>query len=191
VADEVRERLGVDPAVFAPSTESAIEDCEEMLLQSLPGPGKNLPVEVPLEEFELVAGLDPQELRILSNFLVKESFAAGATIIKEGDIADSLYFVVGGSVDVGVAGDRREAETHLACVDAGNVVGEPALLSNRRRTADVIAMTTVSARVLTAVDVALIARSHPRIHAKLIAALGESLSERLRRANAVIASPMR
>jgi CRP-like cAMP-binding protein len=54
----------------------------------------------------------------------------------------------------------------------------------------VIAATPVSAWVLTAADVSSIARSHPRI-AKLIAAVGESLSERLRRANAVIASLMR
>jgi hypothetical protein len=39
------------------------------MLLPLPGLGKNLPAEVPLEDFELVAGLDPQELRILSNFL--------------------------------------------------------------------------------------------------------------------------
>jgi hypothetical protein len=100
-------------------------------------------------------------------------------------------FVVGGSVDVCVAPDRQEPEARLACVDAGSVVGELALLSNRRRTADEIAVTTVSARVLTAADFALIARSHPRIHAKLIAAVGESLSDRLWRANAVIASLMR
>jgi CRP-like cAMP-binding protein len=55
----------------------------------------------------------------------------------------------------------------------------------------VIAATPVSAWVLTAADVSSMARSHPRIHAKLIAAVGESLSERLRRANAVIASLMR
>jgi CRP-like cAMP-binding protein len=79
----------------------------------------------------------------------------------------------------------------LATVDAGNVVGELALLSNRRRTADVIAATAVEALVLQASDFAAIARSHPKIHAELIAAVGESLSERLRRANAVILSLMR
>jgi glutaminase len=191
VADEVRERLGLDPSVFAPSAESALEDSEEMLLQSLAGPERNPPAEVPLEEFELVADLDLQELRILSGFLMKETFAAGETMVKEGDPAESLYFVVSGSVDVCLARDHHETRTRLACVDAGNVVGELALLSNRRRTADVIAATMVSARVLAAADVSSIARSHPRIHAKLIAAVGESLSERLRRANTVIASLMR
>jgi CRP-like cAMP-binding protein len=119
---------------------------------------------------------------------MKETFAAGETIIKEGDIADSLYFLVGGSVDVYVAREGDETRPRLASIDAGNVVGELALLSNRRRTADVIAVTTVSAWVLTAADVLSIARRHPQIHAKLIAAVGESLSERLRRANAVILS---
>jgi CRP-like cAMP-binding protein len=66
-----------------------------------------------------------------------------------------------------------------------------ALLSNRRRTADVIAATKVSALVLTAADFSSIARSHPLIHAKLIAAVGESLSERLRPANSVILSLIR
>jgi glutaminase len=109
-AEEVRERLGVDPSVFSPSTESALEDGEEVLLQALAGPGKSAPAETPLEEFELVADLDPQELRILSDFLVKETFPAGATMIKDGDLADSLYFMVGGSVDVCVAGDGDETD---------------------------------------------------------------------------------
>jgi hypothetical protein len=38
----------VDPSVFAPSTESAIEDVEEALLQLLAGPEGNLRAEVPL-----------------------------------------------------------------------------------------------------------------------------------------------
>jgi hypothetical protein len=45
--------------------------------------------------------------------------------------------------------------------------------------------------MLTKVDVAAIARNYPKIHAKLITAVGDSLSERLRRANAAILSLMR
>jgi CRP-like cAMP-binding protein len=191
VAPEVRERLGVDPSAFAPSAESALEDGEEALLQPFSGAGRNLPAEVPLSDFELVADLDSRELEILGDYLVKETFAAGETIIEEGDVADSLYFLVAGSINVCGAREGDETVTRLASVDAGNVVGELALLSNRRRTADVIAATRVSAAVLTAADFASIARNHPRIHAKLIAAVGESLSERLRRANAVILSLMR
>jgi CRP-like cAMP-binding protein len=154
-------------------------------------PGRNLPVKVPLSDFELVADLDSCELEILSDHLVKETFAAGETIIKEGTLADSLYFLVAGSINVCVAREGDETVTRLASVDAGNGVGELALLSNLRRTADVIAATTVSTLALTAGDFASIARNHLRIHAKLIAAVGESLSERLRRANAVILSLMR
>lgn len=86
----------------------------------------------------------------------------------------------------GRAGD--ETVTRLASVDAGNVVGELALLTNRRRTGDVIAAPPVKALVLKATDVASISRDYPKIHAKLIAAVGESLSERLQSANTVILS---
>jgi CRP-like cAMP-binding protein len=96
--------------------------------------------------------------------------------------------LVAGSVDVCAGGLGDETVARLAAIDAGNVVGELALLSNRLRTADVIAANAVTGLVLHASDFAAIAQSHPKIHAKLIAAVGESLSERLRRANAVILS---
>jgi hypothetical protein len=55
----------------------------------------------------------------------------------------------------------------------------------------VISTTPVVALVLSARNVLSISRKHPKIHAKLIAAVGESLSERLRRANEIIASLVR
>jgi glutaminase len=191
MAAEIRQHLGTGPSAFSPSTEEAIEDGEELLLSSFAGPERNSPVEASLQEFELLAELEPEEIGILRRFLVKETFAADEVIIKEGGVADSLYFVTSGSVNVCVAGTGDEPRTRLACVDAGNVVGELALLSNRQRTADVIAVTPVTAWILTAADVSAIAHSYPEIHAKLMSAVGESLSERLRRANAVIASLMR
>jgi glutaminase len=188
VSEEVRGRLAVDPSALTPSAEKALEDSEDALLQSLAVAGTNQLGEVPLGDFELVAALDPGELESLGDYLVKKTYAAGETIIKEGAAADSLYFLVAGSVDVCAGGLDDETVARLAAIDAGNVVGELALLSNRRRTADVIAANAVTALVLHASDFAAIAQSHPTIHAKLIAAVGESLSERLRRANAVILS---
>lgn len=97
-------------------------------------------------------------------------------------------FLIRGSVDVCAGSGGDETVARVASVDAGNVVGELALLSNRRRTADVIAATSVRVLELAATTVASISQNHPKIHAKLIATVGESLSERLRRANAVILS---
>jgi CRP-like cAMP-binding protein len=173
---------------LAPSAENALENSEDALLRSLAAAGTNQLGEVPLGDFELVAALDPDELESLGDYLVQKTYAAGETIIKEGATADSLYFLLAGSVDVCAGGLGDETVARLAAIDAGNVVGELALLSNRRRTADVIAANAVTALVLHASDFAAIAQSHPKVHAKLIAAVGESLSERLRRANAVILS---
>jgi hypothetical protein len=44
---------------------------------------------------------------------VKETFAAGDTIIKEGFVADSLYFLVAGSINVCVAREDNETVTAL------------------------------------------------------------------------------
>jgi glutaminase len=188
VPEEVRERLGVVRSAFAESAESALEDAEDVLLQSFADTGKNLSADARLSDFELMANFDRQELQLLGDLLVKKTYAAGETIIKEGTAADSLYFLVNGTVNVCAASAGDETITRLASIDAGNVVGELALLTNRRRTADVIAATPVEALALKATDVAAVARNYPEIHAKLIAAVGESLSERLRRANAVILS---
>jgi CRP-like cAMP-binding protein len=98
---------------------------------------------------------------------------------------------MGGSVDVCAARVGDEPAARFASLDVGNVVGELALLTNRRRTADVIAATTVTAMMLRSTDAASISRDCPEIYAKLIASVGHSLSERLRRANAVILSLMR
>jgi glutaminase len=188
VSEEIRERLGVDPSTLAPSAENALEESEDALLRSLEVAGTSQSGEVPLGDFELVGALDFHELEFLGDYLVKKTYAAGETIIKEGTAADSLYFLVAGSVNVYAGRIGEQTVTRLAAIDAGNVFGELALLSNRRRTADVIAASSVTALMLQASEFAAIAQSHPKIHGKLIAAVGESLSERLRRANEVILS---
>jgi glutaminase len=188
VSEEIRERLGVDPSTLAPSAENALEESEDALLRSLEVAGTSQSGEVPLGDLELVGALDFHELEFLGDYLVKKTYAAGETIIKEGTAADSLYFLVAGSVNVCAGRMGEETVTRLAAIDAGNVFGELALLSNRRRTADVIAASSVTALMLQASEFAAIAQSHPKIHGKLIAAVGESLSERLRRANEVILS---
>lgn len=64
-----------------------------------------------------------------------ESFTQGQTIFEEGDLADCLYVVQEGEVDVYLEG--RVVET----VGPGGVIGEMALVDNEPRSATAIART--------------------------------------------------
>ena len=64
-----------------------------------------------------------------------ENFAPGETIFEEGDLADYLYVVQEGEVDVFLQG--RLVET----VGPGGVIGEMALIDNEPRSAMVVART--------------------------------------------------
>jgi anti-anti-sigma regulatory factor len=72
VPEEVRERLGVVRSAFAESAESALEDAEDVLLQSFADTGKNLSADARLSDFELMANFDRQELQLLGDLLVKK-----------------------------------------------------------------------------------------------------------------------
>ena len=188
VPQEVREHLELDPSVFAPSAENALEKSEDAVLCSTACVEAAMPVDLPLRDFELLAELDWKEIGILARHLDQRIYASGATIIEEGAPADSLYFLLGGSVDVCVIHGGDGTVTRLASIDAGNVFGELALLGNRPRTASVVAASVVRVLELRAAEFTAMLRDNPEIRAKLLSGVGRSLSERLRRANAVIRS---
>ncbi len=85
----------------------------------------------------LFARETPAALTELAQRVVKERFAAGTTIIRQGDEGDKFYILRQGSVDVTrQTGDARE---HLAQLHPGQFFGEAALLSGAPRNATVTA----------------------------------------------------
>jgi len=84
--------------------------------------------------FRDVASADLAEVAAIAR---EERFAQGEAICRRGDEGSDLYVVTEGSVAVRI-GDRL-----LATLQAGQVVGELAVLDSRPRSADVIAATDV------------------------------------------------
>lgn len=186
VAPELRERLAIAPAFYAPDVDSALEYCEDMLLREEAADSSTAAAISGLGDFDLLAKLVPAELKILGGRLVRRVFEPGETIVKNGTESDALYFLCEGSVNVCVTSATGEKIVRLASIDAGNVFGELALLGGAPRTADVIAATRVTVLELKTADFAALSSGYPEICAKLVAAVARSLSERLRRANVVI-----
>ncbi len=86
-----------------------------------------------------VLGALPDDARALvCESLVPVVVRAGETLIHAGDAADCLYLVVAGRLRVIAHSEGKE--TVLAEIGRGDVVGEMALIIDRPRTADVVAI---------------------------------------------------
>ena len=74
-------------------------------------------------------------------------FAAGATMVREGDPGDCAYIIVSGSCEARkTEGDQQVS---VRVMGAGEVVGETAVLTAGRRSASVVALEEVTALVVT------------------------------------------
>jgi len=76
-----------------------------------------------------------------------ETYARGATLLKQGDYGDSAFLIMSGLVEV--FRDERGAKKTLAQLGAGNVVGEMALIDPAPRLASAVAVETTVAKRIT------------------------------------------
>lgn len=97
-----------------------------------------------LDGIPLFERLSSDEREELAELMQPASFAAGASIYREGGLEETLYVITSGAVEVHkrVLPGRRH---HLATVEAPSIVGEMGLLTEPRATASVTARTPVRA----------------------------------------------
>jgi glutaminase len=159
----------------------ALEWCENQLLDAVL-PQRALERAASPEEFELLKELQRYELNVVIPLLSRRHFRKGDAIIKSGDEAGEMFFLVRGSVSVllNLSGARQR---RLATFSAGMVFGEMALLDGAPRSATIAADSVVECDVLTRVDFDRLGASHPAIRIKLLEQLALNLCRRLRKAN--------
>ncbi len=112
-----------------------------------------------------LAGIPEQELDAVASIASERQFAAGETVMAEGDFGHSVLLVEEGSADVSVDG------TEVRKVGPGDVVGEVAILSSGRRTASVVASSPVRAISFFKRDVWQLERTAPEAARRLRAAI--------------------
>jgi CRP/FNR family transcriptional regulator, cyclic AMP receptor protein len=135
-----------------------------------------------LARVDLFSTLNKKELQELAKSCQERSYPAGTTILSQGDTGVGLYVLKSGKVRVIQANNPDRAETELAVVGPGDVLGEMALLDDLPRSASVVAIDDVTALLLPIWEFRSILRSHPDIALKLLAVL----SRRLRKVEATI-----
>ena len=93
----------------------------------------------------LFARLDATAIASVAQLLKPRSVSANQAIVRRGDIADSMYFIMEGEVEV-------ELTPTPVRLKQGEFFGEIALIQNIRRTATIFSITNCRLLVLEAVD---------------------------------------
>lgn len=114
------------------------------------------------ERFPLFEGLTPEQREVLVLHFEPRTAQPGERIIRAGDKADTVYFVVDGQVEVAV-GNRRIK------LGAGDFFGEMALISGLPRAADVTALDYSKFAILSRRDFRQFLTRYPAIRDRIAA----------------------
>lgn len=121
----------------------------------------------------LLSGLDRKQLEKLAKDFSERTFAAGSTVVREGDEHGIGFFVVaGGEGAVSVGGKE------VATVRRGDYFGEVALISDRVRTATVTATTDLTCLVMTVWDFRAFVQGDAEVAWKMLQHVGGMLHSR-------------
>jgi glutaminase len=186
--DLKRDLAGLDlpPLLGFGELDGGLEWCEEHLLEGA-GSGESAGAAVALADNELARGLTAAELERLNGLLVRREYAPGELLIRRGELAENVYFLLAGeaSILLPVTGGHYY---RLATVSAGMYVGEMAMLDRKPRSADVRAETPVVCAALALTDIGGDAPELVALRAKLLHNLASGLARKVRQAHIEIRS---
>jgi CRP-like cAMP-binding protein len=129
---------------------------------------QNVKVEA-LGRVPLFEGLSKKDLRDLARVTDDLAVPAGTVLCREGAPGREFFVIVDGTVEVTTGGKR------LATRGAGEFLGEIALITTRRRTASVTAITPLRCFILTSGDFRRVLDENPKVERKVLQALAERL----------------
>lgn len=129
-----------------------------------------------------LAELSPQEAEFVIGYTLLRQFPAGTTVIEQGerDRTGFMLLVVDGDVTVENVIVSRANPIVMTVLGPGSLIGEMGLLDGAPRAASCVALTDVSAAILTRSALANLIHDNPGIGAKLMIAISQRLAERLR-----------
>lgn len=131
-------------------------------------------LEAQLASVPLLAGLDDRVRRRLAQIGKRRTYAAGETIVEEGEKGVALYVVLSGRVRVERSGEQ------LGELGAGDFFGELALIEDEPRSATVVAVDETECILFVAWEFRALIKEQPQIAVPIMLALIERLHRRER-----------
>lgn len=116
-----------------------------------------------LQRVDFLAPLPMETQEALVQAAQVRFYSRGETIIRIGGAGDSMFIVHDGTVSVRIPDDTAAGRHEVAQLGPGSVFGEMALLTGEGRTANVIALSDVTAIEITKTALQPILQSHPEI----------------------------
>jgi len=174
--------------VYQEDVDHTPEWCEDQLLAKHSSFVAEEKDGTPLSAQALCAGFTKEELKELETWVNARTYEKGHCILREGERADAMFFILSGQVSVVVSLDHRRAG-RISTLSAGSAFGEMALLDHGVRSAYVMADTPLSCLRL---DYERLERDATefgaRVRLKLITNIARVLSQKLRQATLEIKS---
>jgi CRP/FNR family cyclic AMP-dependent transcriptional regulator len=119
-----------------------------------------------LKQVPFFEGLDRRELGAVGRQADELDVAAGKVLAREGEFGQEFFVIESGTAEVTRGGEP------VATLGPGEFFGEIALLEDdARRTATVTAATPMVLIVLTRASFRALDREHPKLHARVSAAI--------------------
>ena len=168
---------------FKGESDEALEWCESLMLKQT-DESDNKPAHG-IEHFDLVHAFNREQLSVLNAMLRPGHAYDGEIIIREGDEADGVYFLLRGSASVTTEPEPGKT-IRLSTCSTVMTFGEMALLDQKPRSASVRADGDVDYLFLPLAEFERLRRDRPDIALRLLENLSRGLSDKLRRANAEI-----
>lgn len=142
-----------------------------------------------LQKSRLFEGLLPEEIEMLAELTQQKSFPAGGVVFEQGEVGDSLYLIVSGSVEV--VRKRADGSSHvIATLKAPDFFGEMSLIDKEYRSASIRAVEDTVMLCLTTENLHSFHRVYRNGFTLLVINIARVLSGRLRETNEKLANKM-
>jgi glutaminase len=178
----LEERLGAEEhwqlVAFA-DLDGALEWAEDQVLSGDAGPPIALGP-LPLAAHPISRGLSPEQLESFEKLLEPMRFDAGETIVRKGEPADRIYFLVAGEVSVVTELPNGELK-RLSTLSRGMTFGELAVSSRAARSADVRADEATACLALPMASLDQLAETDPELKLGLLENLLASVCQTVAR----------
>ncbi len=126
--------------------------------------------------------LQDADLKMLSEMLEIYNYEKDKYIFKEGEIQDSMFFIMEGSVIVLKETESGNQET-LAQFASPQVIGEMALISPGTRSASIMSITPVTVIRFGCSSFEKIIKTKPLLAVNILKKAGDTVCTRLKKAN--------